>query len=79
MTSYQEHIIVMTLADIIREETMNTQPSRGQGLYLKGTWLTPQQCYTIAKVIEEHNDALYGEGKWKIDRETVEILKAATK
>lgn len=78
MTHYEEDIILITLAEIITNCKSDTEPTKGHGLYLNGTWLTPEQCYTIANVIEEHNNARYGEGNWKLDKELIETLRKGT-
>lgn len=78
MTTYQENIILFALAEIIKNEYSGTKPEKGHGLYLQNTWLTPEQCYTIAKAIEENNNKTYGAGNWNLDKEVVRLLKGGT-
>lgn len=78
MTTYQENIIINALANIIFMEFSGKRPEKGHGLQLKNTWITPETCYTLAKVIEEHNDKTYGEGNWNLDKEVIRLLKGGT-
>lgn len=49
-----------------------------QGFYLSSYWLTPSECYELAKLIEEVNNEDYGEGRWKLDKEAIEKLMNGT-
>lgn len=78
MTNYQENIILCALSEIIRNEYSGKKPEKQHGLYLNNTWLTPEQCYTIAKVLKEHHDREYGSNIWYYDMPTIELLQAGT-
>lgn len=43
--------IAMAINDIVSGEYVES--SKGNGMYLKNTWLTPETCYWLRKLLDE--------------------------
>lgn len=61
--------IAMAIDDIVRGEY--EESTKGNGMYLKGTWLTPETCYWLLQLLKEAHP-LYS------SKETIERLQAGT-
>lgn len=76
MNKLDEHFLVTLIADIVSLSGIDTG-NKQSGVYLeKNFWITPSQCYELARIIEEHNNEYFIH--WEVDRPTVDLLKRAS-
>ena len=67
---------IREMATMVAFSKEKQEPKRG--FWLTNYWLTPYTCYAIAKAIEAVNNEEYGEGNWKIDKDSIEKLMKGT-
>lgn len=76
MNKNDEHFLVSLIADIVSLSGIDTG-NKQVGVYLeKNFWITPSQCYELARIIEEYNNEYYI--SWEVDRPAVDLLKRAS-